>query len=366
MARAHSIEVDFGRPLAEQPDRGHNRWHPGIAPVLRVDAGDSVVIQTIDALDVQLPPGSTAADVAAASFFRVHPMTGPIYVEGAEAGDQLAVRIDDIEPAPFAITAIIPGSGFLRDLFGEPFLAHWTIADGYAVSEQLPGIRIPDQSFPGVIGVAPSPALLTTFAEREQELAGRGGAVILPDPTSAVPASGPAAVEGLRTIPPRENGGNVDIKQLTRGTTVLLPVFVDGALFSIGDAHFAQGDGEVCGTAIEMAGTFHVTFTVHKGRASSHGVSYLRDGPQRTISDRYFATTGICVDSHGRNESENATLAARNAILAMIDHLTDERGYTREQAYAICSVAVNVRLSQLVDVPNFLASAILPLDLFAE
>ncbi len=339
---------------------------PDIAPILHIDPGDSVAVQTIDAMDGQLLPGSMAADVASASFFRVHPMTGPIHIAGAEPGDLLAVRIDDVEPAPFGVTAVIPGSGFLRDLFDEPFIVHWTMADGYAISRELPGLRIRDRSFPGVIGVAPSQQLLHTFTARERELAERGGAVQLPDPTDAVPAGGHVAQEGLRTIPPRENGGNLDIKQLTRGTTVLLPIFTDGALFSVGDAHFNQGDGEVCGTAIEMHATFHLTFDLRKGPGRASGVMFRRDAPPRTSGDRLFATTGICVDSAGRNESENATLAARNAVLAMIDHLVDERGYTCQQAYAICSVAVNIRLSQLVDVPNFVASALLPLDIFAE
>jgi formamidase len=383
MGRQHHIGVDFGRPLASQPHVGHNRWHPAIRPVLRIASGDSVVLQALDAMDGQLTMSSTAADVAAASLYRVHPMTGPVYVDGAGPGDLLAVRIDEIEPASFGFTAQIPGSGFLRREFTEPFLVRWELDGGYAVSPDLPGIRISDQSFPGVIGVAPSAALLRSAAEREAGLAARGGAVNLPDPREAVPDDPQIAAEGLRTIPPRETGGNLDIRDLTRGTTVLIPVFTAGALLSCGDVHFAQGDGEVCGTAIEMAATVHLTVTVRKaaatgGRAAA-GVAFSRaaaadggppdgGGPGGRDQARagYYATTGICVSPEGRNESENATLAAQNAIRAMISHLTDDRGYTRQQAYAICSVAVNLRLSQLVDVPNFVASAYLPLAIFIE
>jgi formamidase len=388
MGRHHHIGVDFGRPLASQPHVGHNRWHPAIRPVLRIASGDSLVLQALDAMDGQLTMSSTAADVAAASLYRVHPMTGPVYVDGAEPGDLLAVRIDEIEPASFGFTAQIPGSGFLRHEFTEPFLVRWELDGGYAVSADLPGIRISDQSFPGVIGVAPSGVLLRSAAEREADLAARGGAVNLPDPREAVPDDPRIAAEGLRTIPPRENGGNLDIRHLTRGTTVLIPVFTAGALLSCGDVHFAQGDGEVCGTAIEMAATVHLTVTVRKaaatGSRAAAGVAFSRpaapdggapdggapdggapDGGERARAG-YYATTGICVSPGGRNESENATLAAQNAIRAMISHLTDDRGYTRQQAYAICSVAVNLRLSQLVDVPNFVASAFLPLAIFIE
>ena len=176
--------------------------------------------------------------------------------------------------------------------------------------------------------------------------------------------------EALRTIPPRETAGNVDIKQLCAGTTMLIPVHAEGALFSVGDAHFAQGDGEICGTAIEMQSAFHAQFFLRKGEASRRGyndVAYFRDTyvqtPELAVPRRFYATTGMSIEKGGLNQSENATLAARNAMLNMIDHLT-ERGYSRQQAYAICSVAVDLKISELVDVPNFVVSAVLPLDIF--
>src|SRR5262249_52909529 len=147
----------------------------------------------------------------------------------------------------------------------DPFIVHWSIADGYATSPDLPGVHIPGASFPGTIGLAPSRALLKTITEREQSLIGRGGFALPPSASGAVPVDPIIAAEALRTIPPRETAGNVDIKQLSKGVRLAIPVSEVGALFSIGDAHFAQGDGECCGTAIEMAATFHLEFDVHKG-----------------------------------------------------------------------------------------------------
>jgi formamidase len=212
---------------------------------------------------------------------------------------------------------------------------------------------------------------MTRITAREHDLLQRGGFVLPPDPASAVPAGDPIASEALRTIPPRENAGNVDIKQLSAGARLLMPVWVEGGLFSAGDAHFAQGDCETCGTAIEMSSTLRVRFDLRKGEAAERGLRDLQFSredyvvpPEYQAPRRFFATTGIPVDRDGRNESEDLTLAARNALLNMIDHLTGEYGYTRQQAYALCSVAVDLKVSELVDVPNFVVSAFLPLDIF--
>src|SRR5262249_20857255 len=159
----------------------------------------------------------------------------PIFVDDAEPGDLLEVRVLDVETADFGWTAECPGFGFLRDLFPEPFLVRWRLAGGHAESPELPGVRIPEAAFPGVIGVAPSLEQTARIRARERATAERGGVALPPDPASAFPAGEPIASEGLRTIPPRENGGNLDVKQLTRGATVFFPVFVPGALLSIGD-----------------------------------------------------------------------------------------------------------------------------------
>ena len=364
-----SIELDYTKRCADEPGKGHNRWHPDIPPAVEVEQGEEVVLQTRNALDGELTPESRADDARNVNLNLVHPLTGPVYVRGAEPGDLLEVNILNIEPARWGFTCIIPGFGFLRDLFLEPFVVHWNIGDRYAESPTLPGVRVPGAPFMGTIGVAPSRRLRQEMLLREEELRRRGGAVTIPDPSGAVPASEPVASEGLRTVPPRENGGNVDIKQLTAGTRLFLPVFTEGALFSAGDAHYAQGDSECCGTAIEMDCTFHASFKVRKGEADSRNIRFPifdRDdyfiNPEMAVPRRFLAATGMCI-ADGVNESENATLAARQAILNMIQLLM-ERGWSREQAYCICSVAVDLKLSQIVDVPNFLVSAFLPLDIF--
>jgi formamidase len=363
------IRIDRGRPLTAQVESGHNRWHPDIPPLLECDPGDEVVLETRDALDGQLTPDTTLAQVAQLDLGVVHPLTGPVYVAGAEPGDLLEVDILEVAPEPFGFTAQIPGFGFLADVFTEPFLARWRIDQGFATSEDLPGVRIPGAPFMGTIGLSPGHDLLRRTLAREQAALDAGGAVLPPDPAGAVPG-GALAAEALRTIPPREQGGNVDIRHLIAGTQLFLPVDTPGGLFSAGDAHFAQGDSEACGTAIEMAAALRVRFEVHAGAAAARGIRSPRfsraGGPSAAATAEpasYIATTGMPLTEEGENRAGDLTLAARNALLAMIDELT-ERGFSRPQAYAICSVAVDLKVSQVVDVPNVLISAFLPLDIF--
>ncbi len=364
MPKLMELRLDPTKPLSAQPGKGHNRWHPAVPPAVRIEPGDEVIVETVDAFDGHITWDSGHADAATFDFHVAHALSGPIFVAGAEEGDLLDVSVIDVVPGDFGWTAQAPGFGFLRDLFPEPFLVRWRIANGVAVSPELPGIRIREAAFPGVIGVAPSPAQLELVTARERATAERGGIVLPPDPRSAFPSEEPIASHGLRTIPPRENGGNLDVKLLTRGTTVFLPVFVPGALLSIGDAHFAQGDGEVCGTAIETSATFRLRVDVQKRAAHERGIhgAQLSGTTVMGTPRRYYATTGLSMRGPVQ-ESEDATVAARNAVLAMIDHLR-WRGYTAQQAYAICSVAVDLRLSEVVDVPNFVVSALLPLDVF--
>jgi formamidase len=230
-------------------------------------------------------------------------------------------------------------------------------------------VRIPAAPFMGISGVAPSRRQLETWTRREADLLARGGLVFPPDPGAAVPSSGPIAAHGLRTIPPRENGGNFDVKQLTRGSRLFLPVAVEGALFSTGDGHFAQGDGEVCVTAVEMGATCAVRFRLHRGEAERRNIRWPRFShadyfadPRWAAPRRFMATMGMPVDDRGVNEAESLNLACRNAILTMMDVL-QERGFSREQAYVICSVAVDLRISNVVDVPNVVVSALLPEDI---
>jgi formamidase len=362
--KVHEIRLDKAQRLAAQSAKGHNRWHPDIPPILKVDPGDEVVLDTLDAIDRQILSTTTLDDVAKCDLNVAHPLTGPIWVNGAKAGDLLEVQLVDIIADEGGWTAQLPGFGFLRDLYAEPHLVCWRLGPEFAEASDLPGVRIPEASFPGVIGVAPSRALLQRIIARERATAERGGVVLPPDPRSAIPSAEPIASEGLRTIPPRENGGNLDVKQLVKGTTVYLPVWTDGALFSIGDAHFAQGDGEVCGTAIEMAAMFHLRFQLHKDAARERGINGVQfsGSEESRPRRRYYATTGLSMRGDVQ-ESEDVTLAARNALLAMIDYL-QQRGFNRQQAYAICSVAVDLRVSEVVDVPNFVVTAFLPLDIF--
>jgi formamidase len=333
----------------------HNRWHPDLEPVGEVGVGEEVRLETEDGLAGELTRASTHADAGRLNLGLAHPLTGPLYVRGAEPGDVLEVDFAAYETADFGITGVIPGFGFLADLFPDPYLVKWEIADGLARSRELPGVAVPEDTFAGVVGVAPSLAQLEDFRRREEELRRRGQAVADELPEDAAP---PAAAGGLRTIPPRETGGNLDIRQLVAGSRLYLPVAVPGALFSIGDLHFAQGDGEVCGTAIEVAGAVTVRFALQKSPSERPRFpSY--ETPARP-GRRSFATTGIPVDA-----GMDLNAAAREALLEMIDHLERTYGFERPAAYALCSAVVDLRLSEVVDVPYPVVSALLPLDVFS-
>jgi formamidase len=365
-----TVTIDRTRHLADQPGTGHNRWHPDIAPIVEVEEGEEVALETRDATDGYLTARSTEADFPSLQVGAIHPLTGPVLVKGARPGDLLEIEFVDIVPQRWAFTAIMPGLGFLRDVMTTPYLVHWDIADGAATSRQLPRVRIPGAPFMGVSGVAPSRAQVEAWARREAELLARGGMVFAPDAGGAVPATGAAATQGLRTLPPRENGGNFDVKQLSKGSKLFLPVAVEGARFSTGDGHFAQGDGEVCVTAVEMGATCAVRFRVHRGEAERRGIRWPRFqrtdyfiDPRFAAPQRFIATMGMPVDEQGVNQGENLNVACRNAVLTMMA-LLQERGYTREQAYVICSVAVDLRISNVVDVPNYVVSALLPEEIF--
>ena len=297
----------------------HHEWNNAIPPRLDIDPGDTVVVHTRDAADGFYSPTSTAADVMR-RVFKGHPLTGPVRVRGARPGDTLVVEILDMRPAPWGWTQIRPGRGLLpQSEFGEPFLQIWDLSDGtHARMDRR--VAIPIAPFPGVMGVA------------------------LDDPG------------GHSTIPPRKNGGNMDIKQLTRGATLYLPVWVEGALFSIGDGHAAQGDGEVCITAVEMNAQVTLRFGLQSGRRLPE--PRLRTaGPVGAATNHgpHFATT-----AHG----PDLFASSQQAIRYMIDHLVEERGLSREEAYVVSSVAVDLKISEIVDAPNWIVSAFLPESIF--
>ncbi len=386
----NTVEIKRSGATAKDDPNCFNRLHWALEPVARAKPGDYIIYETRDAFDDQFDWSTTPEQVAACDLNRVHPMTGPVFIEGAERGDALAVTIVDIAPFDYGYTVIVPGFGFLRDVISGPFIANWKLDRLCAVSEQIPGVRIPMCAFPGSIGVLPGAPEVAAALEREGALAAAGGFALMPDPGRALPAKlfgegAPYAAEGLRTIAPRENGGNMDIKAMQVGTTVLFPVLVDGAGLWTGDIHFAQGDGEVCGTAVEMAARVTLKCEVIKGGGKNIVFPHVTGGSQlRNVEPgRFHAIVGMPVKKAGEvpphlayldspkvaaltNLSEDLTLAARDALLRMIDWIVENKNYSREQAYVICAAAVDLRIGQLVDVPNIIVSAVLPLDIFVD
>ena len=308
-----------GRTIHVAREQWHLAWDNSIEPVARIDSGGTVEFDLLDAAGGQIGPDSTVETIRTLDFGRVDQVNGPVYVEGAAPGDTLQVEFLDLQPANWGWTALIPGFGLLADLFPEPALRIWRLADGWA--EFAPGIRIPLEPFCGEVGLAP----------------GAPGA--------------------LSTIPPYRHGGNMDTKHLTKGATLYLPVEAEGALFSMGDGHAAQGDGEVCGTAIETPMRATVRLTVRKG-LSIPQPQFLTAGPlaPRTNTAPYYATDGIAPD---------LLQAARLAVLHMIEHLERTYGLSHPDAYMLCSVAVDLKICEVVDAPNWLIGAFLPQSIFA-
>jgi formamidase len=365
-----------------------NRLHYAIKPVAHVKPGQPFVLETRDGLDSDLDFNSTRQDVAALNLNLCHPLTGPVYIDGAKRGDAIAVTVVDIAPDEFGSTTIVPGFGFLRDVFPDPYIVHWELNRLEARSKDMPGIAVPNNAFMGTIGVLPGKPELDKWLKREQALADAGGAVLTPQPVDALPlnlcgADGTAKNECVRTVPPRENGGNVDAKETVVGTTLLFPCFIDGCGLFAGDVHFAMGGGEVAGTAIEMGAKVRLQAKVIPGGASQLTTMHFEGDSQlkKLAPSSFYAVTGLPLKSEGEvpvystylggqkiaplaNLSEDLTLAARNATLNMIDFLVKTKGLTREQAYILVSVAVDLNISQVVDFPNVGVTAILNRDVF--
>ena len=366
-----------------------NRYHPAIKPVVRAKPGDLITFETRDALDSDLTVRSLPKDVLAVDLNLVHPMTGPVYVEGAKRGDILAVTLIDIEPDEYGYTTIVPGFGFLRDMFTEPFIANWQLNRLEAISAEVPGVKIPFRGFMGSVGVLPGAPEVAKWLKRETALGEAGGIALPPEPTGALPSSvcgpeGSNKAECLRTIPPRENGGNMDVKQMVVGTTLLLPCFIDGCGLFVGDVHYAQGDGEVAGTAIETGAKVTVRTEVRKGMASiiKRGPHFEGGSQLKSLEpDKFYATVGYPTKEAGEippystyldsqkiapleNLSEDLTVAARASLIEMIEWLVKTKGYTKQQAYVITSVACDLRIGNLVDLPNYAVSTICPLEIF--
>lgn len=382
------VEVKKQGAHCEQDPNCFNRYHPAIKPVAHAKPGDMIVVHTRDALDSNLTINSKPKDVTSIDVNLIHPMTGPIYIDGAKRGDVLAVKLIDINPNEYGYTTIIPGFGFLPDLYTEPFVANWKLNRVEAVSEQIPGVRIPMNGFMGSVGVMPGEPEIKKWLARETQLGAAGGVALPPQPVSARPDNicGPKGShkdECLRTIPPRENGGNMDVKQMVEGTTLLLPCFVDGCGFFIGDVHYAQGDGEVAGTAIEMGAVVTVQTSIRKGMASLVKQPMFEGGSQikRLAPDSFHAVVGYPLKEAGEvppqwtyldsekikpltNLSNDVTLAARNSLINMIDWLKTTKGLSKEQAFVVTSVACDLHISNVVDVPNYAVTTICPMNIF--
>jgi formamidase len=353
------LRIDRSQPLHGGAANGHNRWHPELEPVASVEPGEVVTFEIRDSRDRSLTRASTHEDLLATANI-AHPLTGPLEVRGAAPGDLLELELLSYETDDFGWTAIWPGSGFLGDLFEQPFLARWELADGLARSDEVPGVVIPACVHAGTIGVAPSPELFDRALAREAVLAEHGGATHPPNPRDAWP---PVVSHGLRTYPPRENGGNMDIRDLGPGARLWIPVHVPGALLSVGDLHFAQGDGEVCISAIETGGS--ATMRVQLKRDGWRPTFPCYEAPSRPPR-AMFAATGIPLADDGSQGDLDLNLATRRALVELLSWLEHERGLSREAAYVLMSVAAELRVSELVDTPNALVSAALPLEVFEE
>jgi formamidase len=384
--------MDQSKSFYEQDVACHNRWHPDIPPVATVRPGTEFRLECREWFDGTVGNNDSAQDVKDVDLSIVHPLSGPVAVEGAAPGDLLVVDILDLGPVPqeqgpvagqgWGYTGVFArenGGGFLTDHFPDAYKAVWDFHGQTATSRHLPGVSFTGITHPGLIGTAPSHDLLGRWNAREAQL-------IATDPDAVPPLALPpeeqnalmgglegdeareAARTGARTAPPRENGGNQDIKNLTRGARIFMPVYVDGGKLSAGDLHFSQGDGEItfCG-AIEMGGYLDLRVDLIKGGMETYAV---HDNPvfmPGNVEPRYseFLTfVGISVDEQGGQHHLDSQLAYKRACLNAISYLT-KFGYAPEQAYLLLGAApVEGRFSGVVDVPNSCATLYLPTAIF--
>jgi acetamidase/formamidase len=299
----------------------HFQWDTGLDPVIEIDSGDTVIVETRDVSDNQIGPDSTTEVVAALNWDRVYPLAGPIAVRGAEPGDTLAVDILDIHTRGWGWTAILPGGlGLLPEDFPDAYLRVFEFLDG----DRIPfadNVEIPVTPFFGTMGVCPEGA------------------------------------SGVPVMPPGRFGGNMDTRQLTKGTTLFLPVQVSGALFSCGDAHAAQGDGEVCVTGVESPMYAALRFTLQKGRSIPAPQYQVPPGSLTRDVDLggWYGTTGVGPDLY---------VCAQEAIRAMVAHINQTYGLSREDAYLLASLCVDLKISEIVDAGQYIVSALLPQAVF--
>lgn len=303
----------------------HLKWSNAIDPVHTVESGSEVSFDCLDGGHNQFHEQSTSADISKFDFSLSDPANGPIFVKGAEPGDVLKVEFLSLQPTTFGWTAILPGFGLLADEFPEPALKIWNLEnvaeDKYAVFK--PGIQVPVRPFLGVVGLA---------HEQDGEFS---------------------------TIPPYETGGNIDCRHITAGSTLYLPVKVPGALFSCGDGHAAQGDGEVCGTAIETQMKATVRLTVEKNMPWVKSPHYVTNPVDKAAVENKgeYAVLGIDAD---------LLEATKKALRSLIEWLVATKDLTRTEAYMLASVAADLKLAEVVDLPHFAVACSLPLSVFVD
>jgi len=295
-------------------ETSHFGWDNSLAPSLTVSSGDTITLDTIEASGDQLTAASVAADLVDLDFGRLNPVTGPIEIRGAQQGDAIAITIDEIDVDIWGWTAALPGFGLLADQFPDPYLAISRSVDGFV---ELPfGPRIPIVPMIGTIGLA-------------------------------LPERGHHSV-----VPPRRHGGNLDIRHLTPGSTLVLPVGVEGALLSLGDIHAAMGDGEVCGTGVETNSRVSIRVELQSGRELPFPIYTTSELSERRGSA--LATTGVGPD---------LMQATRDAVSGLIDEVTRRTGLSAVEAYLLASLAGDLKISEIVDAPNWVVSIHLPLNL---
>ncbi|KAF7125637.1 hypothetical protein CNMCM5793_001876 [Aspergillus hiratsukae] len=380
-----ALKVDLNKPAWEQPGL-HNRWHPDVPACGKITNNEVVKIECLDWTGGQIKNDDSADDIKNVDLTQVHYLSGPFEIETAEPGDVLLVEIQDVQPfedRPWGFTGIFDrnnGGGFLDEIYPEPAKAIWDFEGIFCSSRHIPHVRFAGLIHPGILGCAPSAEVLAEWNRREGELIAANTTdrhvAMPPEPVNVYAGSAEDDLkvkigrEGARTIPGRpEHGGNCDIKNLSRGSKVYLPVHVPGAKFSVGDLHFSQGDGEIsfCG-AIEMAGVITIKFTVIKDGMAKMGMKspIFHPGPVEPQfgPGRYLTFEGFSVDENGKQHYLDATVAYRQTCLRVIEYLR-RYGYSDYQIYLLLSCApVQGHIAGLVDIPNACTTLGVPMDIF--
>jgi acetamidase/formamidase len=296
-------------------DTYHYKWNKSHKPVLSIKPGDTVTFEINDVSSWQITKDSTVEDLKEMDWSKTYPLAGPVYIEGALPGDSLVVEVKEVKVGDFGWSAIIPGFGLLEE-FTEPYLYKWDLKNK-RIANFKKGIKIPIRPFCGVLGVTP-------------------------------PERG-----SFDVMPPGKHGGNMDIRHLTAGSRLELPVWVEGGLFSTGDVHAAMGDGEVCVSAIECPGVATLRFGVKK-REHLRWPRYFAKGEGQSRRG-YYVATGIAPDLMD---------ATKESVRNMIGYLAKGLGLSKEEAYVLCSVAADLRVHELVDQPNWVVGTTISLDRF--